>query len=521
MKLKKIIYLLTGILLSSCQGENFTTNENLFPKVAYSIVQQPFDWENDDFMPTPKGTTPIPTPWIGMGSLLGTYDLDVINDRKKSEGWVLLYNSFTTDSEKFASNPYFILYNKYRGIMRVFYYITDSFITTSSNIIDKLSISSFKPTKMFNFADREIVNGSDTRSSLSHIQPKPFDGSMPVTSHRWYMAQYEIAYDPSIPSTTYDQIYFNFNLNYKDIADIKLNLNGVSELKGTIGEQSDGELSKALNKLLLEGGNAAISNVSYNSLKKIKDEHKKNPFGINDNTFDFILKNLGNIASSSLGGVWGAATGLLNSMLFGTKTSPTPLYATINTKLKADGNNITEGALPSMPITFYVPGTDIPSSALGRIPLYNKPLGVFNIKETPSIFVAHSIWHRNRYDDPYNPGSRIVESNETLSCGQFQDYSIFLQFNPEVEKIADFNILRQQVFAMDSKGNIYDQMEFNAYNSGEQGTITEEIPDVTFYLYFAIEIKPKDGSPSTIISKTFSLKNIVNTTDTWLPDVNE
>lgn len=78
------------------------------------------------------------------------------------------------------------------------------------------------------------------------------------------MAQYELAYDPTITSIPYDQIAFNFNLNFIDISTIKLNGKEVSELKGTIGEQSEGELSNALKA----GGKAVLSNIGYSLLKK-------------------------------------------------------------------------------------------------------------------------------------------------------------------------------------------------------------------------------------------------------------
>ncbi len=513
------IYLLV-FMWSSCTSDNLEEGMLKSSKLAYSVVQPDFDWENADHMPTPPGMTPIPTPWIGQGSLVGTYDLDIIRDNKKSEGWCMLYNSFSTDPTVYQPNPFFILYNKYRGIMRIFYYATDSFIQTSSNVIDNLSIISSHPTKMFNFTDKEIVGGSYGRNSLQHIQPKPFDGSMPVASHRWYMTQYELAYDPNINSIPYDQIAFNFNLNFIDIGKIKLNGTSVGELEGTIGEQSQGELSKAFSSTLKAGGKAVFSNISYSLLKKGGDKNGENVFGLKDKTYNTILKNIGNVASKSIGGVWGAGLGLFNSILFGTKTSPTPLYATINTELKAEGVFSQKGSFPAMPITFYMPGTSIPSNAPGRHPIYNKPLGVFNINNDGlTIYVTHTKTQRIRHDDPYNPGEPIIESWETLTCGQLHDYSIFLQFNPEVEKIADINIIKQEVFAMDKNGVLYNETQFEAYNSGEHGTIIEKIPDVKFYLYFAIEVKPKNGCPSTIISKTFYLDNIVKYYEKWLPEI--
>ena len=435
MKQYSWIYLFVFLVLSSCTSDNVEDSILKSPKLAYSIIQPEFDWENIDYMPTPTGTTPIPTPWIGQGSLVGTYDLDILNDKKKSEGWCLLYNSFSTDPKVYQPNPYFILYNKYRGIMRIFYYATDGFVQTSSNVIDNLSIISSHPTRMFNYTDKEIIDAGSNRNSLQHIQPKPFDGSLPLASHRWYMTQYELAYDPNINSIPYDQIALNFNLNFIDINNITLNGTSASELKGTIGEQSEGELSHAFNSTLKAGGKVALSNIGYYLLKKGVDKNGKNVFGIKEKTYNSILKNIGDVASKSVGGVWGAAIGLFNSILFGTKTSPTPLYATINTEMKAEGTLSQKGSFPAMPITLYMPGTNMPSNAPGRLPIYNKPLGVFNINDNGlKIYVTHTKTQRIRHDDPYNPGQPITESWENLTCGQLQDYSIYLQFNPEVEK---------------------------------------------------------------------------------------
>lgn len=252
--MKRIIYFFFLLLLFSCSNEK-EVFEVVKPHFEKAIAQQDFDWENADFMPTPEGAEKIMSPWSGSGSLLGTYGTDIINDRKKSEGWTLLYNSFTSDANLYTPNPFFVLYNKYRGIMRIFYYATDPFITSSSNIIDNISIiSDHYSSSIFNLADQPIINGAQNRKNLTHIQPQPFDGSKPVASHRWYMAQYELAYDPNISSIPYDQIMLNFNLNYRNISSIKINSEGISKFSGIIGEESSGGFNKAFNNVLQEGG---------------------------------------------------------------------------------------------------------------------------------------------------------------------------------------------------------------------------------------------------------------------------
>lgn len=89
MKKNYGIYLLIAFsMLSSCKNEDMEDYQCASTRMVSSIIQDEFDWENADFMPTPAGSTPISTPWIGQGSLIGTYELDVINDRKKQRDGV-------------------------------------------------------------------------------------------------------------------------------------------------------------------------------------------------------------------------------------------------------------------------------------------------------------------------------------------------------------------------------------------------------------------------------------------------
>lgn len=166
---------------------------------------------------------------------------------------------------------------------------------------------------MLNYADCEAIDNSDIRTSIQRIQSKPLDGSMPVAAHRWYMAEYELAYDPEIANIPYDKIKLNFGLNYRNITEIKLNGTIVGDIEGTIGEQKKGEFVKAFKK---ETGKAVLSNVSYKALKALGDEKTgKNKIGLSNDTYKNLLNKAGSIASGAVGGVWGAAVGLLNSML--------------------------------------------------------------------------------------------------------------------------------------------------------------------------------------------------------------
>lgn len=86
------------LLFASCENNMLESNNTNITPSSHSLRSVPvnlFDWETVDWMPTPPGQTQIPPPWIGQGSLASTYGIDVINDRKAADGWVLLYSTFS------------------------------------------------------------------------------------------------------------------------------------------------------------------------------------------------------------------------------------------------------------------------------------------------------------------------------------------------------------------------------------------------------------------------------------------
>ncbi len=50
------------------------------------------------------------------------------------------------------------------------------------------------------------------------------------------------------------------------------------------------------------------------------------------------------------------------------------------TTISLSGTSTNSGAFPSMPISFWLPGTENVINATGYVPLYNKILGVVNFK---------------------------------------------------------------------------------------------------------------------------------------------
>lgn len=142
--------------LCSCSRDEVSIDENIYKGIATrSIVPDEFDWEEVDVMPTPENQSTINLPWDGAGSLATTYGNDVLFDFKKNDGWTLLYNTFTTKSTAPLVNPYFILYNKYNGLLRVYLYTTTPFVTTSSSIESCISVN--QDVNLLDFVGNDLV----------------------------------------------------------------------------------------------------------------------------------------------------------------------------------------------------------------------------------------------------------------------------------------------------------------------------------------------------------------------------
>lgn len=134
--------------------------------------------------------------------------LPVYKDFKAEDGWVLFRREmgephFNVPNSN-VSNPFFILYNRYRSILRVFFLITskeDDYNSSRIHIsFDKEAQSSFGNSmlatvdKVMRPLDEMTLNrsatGTDSAPSLS--APCVFDNSLPY----WIYGDFPIAYDP-------------------------------------------------------------------------------------------------------------------------------------------------------------------------------------------------------------------------------------------------------------------------------------------------------------------------------------
>src|SRR5688572_20949394 len=143
------------------------TDKTLLPtKPSDNFV---FDWETATQMPVPPGKPVVPMPWSD--NAIRNYDPGLRYDYKKSDGWEMLYGTFS-DSINF-DNRVFILYNKFRGLVRYYTYnhqFVSSDIGTARWLLNEVRIAMpGNPSEAANFAGQDIVDVGTTMKYASLI----------------------------------------------------------------------------------------------------------------------------------------------------------------------------------------------------------------------------------------------------------------------------------------------------------------------------------------------------------------
>lgn len=508
-----VLAFLAGNLYVSC-NDNLSISEVTSSTKNLTIKAVPtpaLDWENLDWMPTPSGQQ-IPSPWIGQGSLSSLYGIDVVNDRLASDGWVLVYNTFSTTAPSPLINPYFVLYNKYRGILRFYLYITTQFISPSSYVQDAISIVTNSSTTMLNLTGNSIIDASQNRKIYAQIQPAPIDGSLPLASNKWYMMQYEMGYDPNLPQIPYNQIQLSWAVNYCNVQTINLGGEIVGTIKGTVGSSSNSNAFSALGNLGSVVGTGVVAGIGSQFIDNNQiDANGANKLGLPKNIFNATKKGIQSAISGTVGKVPGAIINVFSSILGGASSPTTMVNLNIQADIKLQGTGSSSGSFPSSPISFWVPGTTLPGTAIGYIPLYQNILGVLNFNGKPNIPISGV-----NYIVGEIGGGDISTSIYFDKFPSSINFSNYLLFNPEVKDIANITVKKQELIAIILDKSIYSKCEriekFGDYDClvnptymALNGYYTMPENAVEWAVRFTINIVPKNGVPPCTITKTFKL----------------
>ena len=454
--------------------------------VQASIPAYVFDWETADYMPTPS-THSIYVPWAN-GAVKG-FPSDIWYDFKKSDGWELLFNQFNPNLP-LQPNPFFVLYNKYRGLLRIYIYVTSGGFTNSDYLTDGLNLSpNVSQSHMLNYIGQDIVDVNNKQQVATKIE------GTQIATGVWYAAQYEIAYDPAVATSSYQQMGLNWTLKWTNISTVKLEGDIQGSLKGTITTPASSfNLGSALMSGALQA--AGLSVFSNNGGSDPAHPGTGNHLGLPAKVFEAAQDGLS-------GGLSGVVKNIFSGIFGGNSNNMQQVNLTLNAKITLGGSITGSGALiPDPGLGLGVPGTNNSQTAPGLIPYYNEPMGVVYITGKPAVTVT---WKLVRTGP--NKGDFYNSYTYTLNPNSFQ-----VIYNPAVLNVATIENYKQEVLAinvggrhtMETIGN-YTALKLNA-NGGMFNILPTDPPGEPGggpAVRISFDVVPNNGAPRVKIVKTF------------------
>lgn len=359
--------------------ENLRINTNLIPTY-------PLNWETLSYMPHP--VLSIRPPW--QGGLSTKISNDIVQDYKKQDGWELVYNTFSSTNQ--STTLFFALYNKFRGVLRVYYFSKDDISTINSDYIKGTlilygSLSNSSP--ILNYVSSSVVDVSEKNVYGSIVTP------FLASPNTWYAFEYELAYDSNIASRMFSELYATLDIEAVNITNVNL----AGEIDGDLsGQAATSGLSLSIDP------NFSGTTTNYNNSIIVNGNSDTDKLKIGT-----IIKN--GLKSGLTSGLAGLASNVLSG-LFSKTSSAAPV-----TKMSVDLNQTLTGTLEDgigiASITIPFTGTQ---SVIGN-GAYPGTQGVFNVANKPTI-KAKKI-HQRRLDSTGAEIEPLISYQYELVPGTF------------------------------------------------------------------------------------------------------
>ncbi|SKC24236.1 T9SS type A sorting domain-containing protein [Alkalitalea saponilacus] len=336
-------------------------------------------------------------PWFGnQGSAaiaLNTGD-NATRDMYPSDGWVLLYRDFGTPSIE-QPWPHFILYNKFKGIVRLFF--IDFRITPQSYYAITLSHKNPSITTSALASDSRDKGYLDSYSA-THNQI----AICKATLGEWAYVDFDFTtYDPNKPAGL--GYAFEVKSVYQGHIDLFANkLSEVTEKNPTTFEAVNSVIKKSAASIALGKQYFSTPQGFLKDMTKLADDNK-------GKWFESTLREISGSTIANtipiIGGVAGIITGFLGNDK-GTVSSFTPFKITGDVKF----DNLVRQFF------IWAPGTPHNEPSGLGIPLYDKPLGIFGVRKINILETVHedsyvnfrvSSFSINKLDFIINPNSNL------------------------------------------------------------------------------------------------------------------
>ena len=460
------MFVITSCGFYGCERDNnsdFTEASALKNLLTRSSYSDTIDWENRSTFDMVDAQSHliknVNFPWVPGTSNMGIpsdwidpHVNDDISQRiyTKLNHWVLLY----TNVHQTSNAKYIVMYNIYTGIMRCFFY-TNGSSSDEGSTNSMWGVGLNVPSSIFNFTGSYAAGIADSKDypiflstqngSFSDNKYLPSAG---YQNNTWYGFQVECSYDSNLSSKSNAQFTFLGraldSITYKGNSTTTGNINGSIT---TVGN-SNGNINLNFSNMF---NNSSTISVTQNSTinmvgGKIDSEISKgNPFfsslwtSIKNNAAKTITSGLeqgakkgleaivsqgGSIAASALGKLFGSFMGgntpTVSTVDLGVKMQSSFSFSSIQSRV--GWGNVS--AIPVPGLSSYV--------SVDK-PLYNEPLGVWNLSETPIVTLHVSA--TDYYQGKSRPG--FYYKTSYIFDYSLDSYSPIV-LNPVIAK--DFNI---------------------------------------------------------------------------------
>ena len=473
---KQLILLLATFAMLSCQDDSNLLqaelqNEEMDSRAIYDSGY--VEWDNVTGLSYKLDSDEIKTlslPWeAGNGHNSGIptswYDYNLRDSNpvnryySQANGWRLVYCNLL---DKTQSNKYFALYNRYTGVMRMFFYAIESYSgdgTTSTFVGFHVKGSS----SLLNFAfnpplamDKQQTDASTFFSPSWSVTNGSGSNNVGYRSNVWYGIEVECAYETKAQTsntivsniwgtnlaltttngTSSGSIAGNIQTTYSNNPDFTLNFTSESTQSSNVSST----LNISYNDAGVELGNKIEKEVTNNN-SFFKDLWNGLKSDLPELASKGIKEGISSIFSAG-GSIATKALGKLAQNILGISTGPSTSTSKVDLGIKM--TTTSESNTQVQKDVWGAQGIPLPGGTMTTA-LFNEKLGAWNIQQTPKVYIdmyAYSyFWPWNLAPNQTKPRAYEIEFKYYFSPST-------LVVNPSLLQEFDVRNLKQDlVFA--------------------------------------------------------------------------
>lgn len=413
MKKINLIFAIIIAMMYSCQQEDLNIKEMDARQDSQlrSLHPSGFEnnWENQRNIKLTNGHN-VELPWVS--SAVSDVPFDIREDIKKINGWI-----FVSTSNMDAGSDYLIFYNRYTGILKVFYYNT-SWTTNNNAIWTFYDINRIGLFNQGSYFTSPLNTVAETSVSVS---PKSRSATLGI-GNGWNCIQVPVVYTGKSGMI--------------DISPMVMNISNF-EFQGSYTEKTEGTILEKHSSNVVKDGLGSVVKASGGALDTwLKDKVKNESKSIFKNIGSTVIGNIANggavgLVDAGLNALFGSFLGKAN------KSEPKVYTVELTTTGELKGSGIIES--PSTGIANMLNGIDA------------SKFGAWNLTEAPKL--TPSITEIILKDRSSN--KKIITKYYLVDY--YPSYKV--RINPDIEKEVDVSISHKMV---QFEGNRWESV-FNDY----------------------------------------------------------